>query len=66
MSQKQVKGRRKDGKGIDSSDRHGENYGNYCFGMVSRRNGRNVRMKNVMYGCVGKCVKAGSNVVCVK
>ena len=28
MYQKQVKGRRKDGKGMHSSDRHGENYGN--------------------------------------
>ena len=28
MSQKQVKGRRKDGKGVQSSDKYGENDGN--------------------------------------
>ena len=35
---------------MQSSVRHGENGGN-DFGMVSRRNGWSVRMKNVRYGC---------------
>ena len=54
MSQKQVKGRRKDGNGVQSSVRHIENDGN-DFGMVSRRNGWSVRMKKVMYGCQCCC-----------
>ena len=35
---------------MESSDRHGENDGN-DFGMVSRRNGWTVIMRNVRYGC---------------
>ena len=49
MSQKQVKGRRKDGRGVQSCGRHSEKDGN-DFEMVSRRNGWSVRMKNVRYG----------------
>ena len=54
MSQKQVKGRRKDGNGVQSSVRYIENDGN-DFGMVSRRNVWSVRMKNVMYACECCC-----------
>ena len=50
MYQKQVKGRRNDGNCVQSSVRHGDNDVN-DFGMVSRRNGWSVRMKNVWYGC---------------
>ena len=50
MSQKQVKGRGRDGNGVQSSVRHCENDGN-DFGMVSMRNGWSMRMKNVSYGC---------------
>ena len=50
MYQKQVKGRRKEGKGVKSGGIHVGNDGN-DFGMFLRRNGWSVRKKNVRYGC---------------